>query len=213
MNDSTLIIDLLTKCYGGRQVLHVKGLQLSGGLTLLLGPNGSGKSTLLRVLCGLEHPTAGDVGYFAAPGPRIYIPARPARLLLPWYSVSDNFDFFSRVRAGVGPQPPNSRSACDFFDQFVPAGLRTLPVHTLSLGQQVRVALACALAARPRLMAIDEALSALDVSVRGGIVSWLAEHTTSSHLVIATHDHELISQAAASGTPSITLAAPEAVAS
>ncbi len=154
-------------------VTALAGLNLTlapGELVALLGPSGSGKTTALRVLAGFEQP---DHGTVAVDG--LDITHQPANRrgmgmvfqafsLFPNLSVSDNVAFGLRVRGASGSA---RRSRAGELLELV--GLSSTAdryPHQLSGGQQQRVALARALAVEPRVLLLDEPLSALDAKVR-----------------------------------------------
>jgi sulfonate transport system ATP-binding protein len=158
----------LHKSFGRNQVLRGIDLHIAGGeFVAVVGRSGCGKSTLLRVLLGLEQPSG---GYFrfgsqadqATPLGAIRIMFQEPRLL-PWASVLAN------VEVGLG----NERSSADARERAI-ATLREVGLEerrddwpsVLSGGQKQRVALARALVSRPRVLAFDEPLGALDALTR-----------------------------------------------
>ncbi len=141
-----------------------------GELVALLGPSGCGKTTALRVLAGLEQVDSGEV---LVDGTDVVgVPANKrdmgmvfqAYSLFPNLTVQDNVAFGLRLR-GIGTAQRHKRAQ----DLLELVGLAThgkrYP-HQLSGGQQQRVALARALAIEPRVLLLDEPLSALDAQVR-----------------------------------------------
>lgn len=149
------------------------GLDLSvrpGEFLALLGPSGCGKTTALRMLAGFEHPDSGEVLVDGADVTRVPAHRRDAGMvfqsysLFPHLSARDNVAFGLRMRK-VRTAERRSRAAellelvglADKGDRFP---------HQLSGGQQQRIALARALALRPRVLLLDEPLSALDAKVR-----------------------------------------------
>jgi len=172
----------------------------AGQILAVLGPNGAGKSTLLRVLAGLTRPDGGrvaldgDVLDDPAAGVRVPPHERPIgmvfqdHLLFPHLSTVDNVAFGLRTR-GVG-----KAAARDIAMQWVQrmglADHAAAKPRALSGGQAQRVALARALAGEPRLLLLDEPLSALDartkLDVRADLRRHLAGYVGAS--VLVTHD-------------------------
>lgn len=170
-------------------------LDAEGGTTIaVVGPNGAGKTTLLRALLGLT-PRAharlrlGDTDVTALPAHRrgvAWVPQDGA--LFPHMSTLANTAYGLRAR-GV-PRAEARRSAQEWLDRLGVGHLATRRPAQVSGGQAQRVALARALAARPRLLLLDEPLAALDQTTRSQV-----RHTLRRHLegfggvcLIVTHD-------------------------
>ena len=180
----------LDKSFGAKRVLRGVDLDVAPGEFLaIVGRSGCGKSTLLRVLAGLEAPSGGR----AAIDGGAARPSEVARLmfqeprLLPWSRVLGN------VEVGLGRLrgTPDGRSQA--LERLAEVGLRDRARDwpaVLSGGQKQRVALARALVSRPRLLALDEPLGALDALTRiemQGLLErvWLEQRFTA---VLVTHD-------------------------
>lgn len=138
---------------GGTRI--VDGLDLSiaaGCTTALVGASGCGKSTLLRLLAGLRAPQAGSI--HGVPDRRAFVFQDHA--LLPWLTLAQNVLLPGRYRAGceADPGPILARLGLDEHAHKLPAAL--------SGGQRMRASIARALAARPQVVFLDEAFSALD---------------------------------------------------
>ncbi|MCX6503101.1 MAG: ABC transporter ATP-binding protein [Microbacterium sp.] len=161
----------VTKEYGPTRVLHGIDLDIAPGeFVSLLGPSGCGKTTLLRILSGLEPLTAGTVLMGGSDVSRVPVNKRDIGMVFQSYSlfphlrVSENTAFGLRRRR-VGAADAARRAA----DALALVGLDHLAdryPHQLSGGQQQRVALARALVTEPRVLLLDEPLSALDAKVR-----------------------------------------------
>lgn len=161
-------------------------LRLDAGETLgLVGPSGSGKSTLARVVMALESPDAGTVRLEGTDLARL-APAALRRLRRRWSMVFQDpgAAFNPRTTAGAAVAVPlrvhglehgAARIAALFGQVGLDPALAARPIHALSGGQRQRVALARAMATAPSLIVLDEAVSALDASVRLDILRLLVE--------------------------------------
>jgi len=161
---------------GGDFSLHVTLELPSRGVTALVGPSGSGKTTLLRALAGLEHvPGRIVVDGLVWQDDTSFVPSERRRVgyvfqgagLLPHLSVGANLDYAER-RAGLGPfardEIVRSTGVAPLLDRR--------PMR-LSGGEAQRASVARALLGQPRLLLMDEPLSALDGDARGELLGWL----------------------------------------
>lgn len=179
--------------FGGRshEIKAVKDvtLALKHGETLaIVGESGSGKSTLARMLVGLEAATSGemrivgkDVAVLRAEGPRAfgriiqYVFQDPVASLNPRKSVGATLDTPLRLLRGYDQARRRTRMR-ELMDAVrMPSDSLERYPHEFSGGQAQRIAIARALAAEPRILVLDEPVSALDVSVQAQVLLLLED--------------------------------------
>ena len=177
----------------GSRGTAVDGVSLSvsqGEVLGILGASGSGKSTLLRAIAGLESLDAGAISWDGADLGAVPVHKRGFALmfqdgqLFPHRNVFDNIAYPMRIaRTGTS-------RVSDLLDLVGLPGYEKRQVRSLSGGEQQRVALARALAASPRLLLLDEPLSALDRELRERLAGDLREilTATGTTAIFVTHD-------------------------
>ena len=188
----------LAKSYGSRSVLSDVDLVVpEATLTAILGASGSGKTTLLRLVIGFIEPDEGTVslgGIVVADAGRSHVPADKRAIgyvaqegaLFPHLTVAENVAF--------GLPRSERKNAARIGETLDLVALdrdyATRRPHELSGGEQRRVALARALAPRPRVVLLDEPFSGLDAALRAetreAVLSALSSEGTTS--VLVTHD-------------------------
>ena len=187
----------LTRAFGAARALDEMSLDIAPGeLVALLGPSGCGKTTALRIVAGFEYADAGQV---LIDGKDISgVPAAKRDMgmvfqsysLFPNMSALDNVAFGLRMRkVGGGARRKRAGELLDMVGLSDQAGQYP---HQLSGGQQQRVALARALAIEPRVLLLDEPLSALDAKVRLQLreqIRTLQQRLGTTTLFV-THDQE-----------------------
>ncbi|MFD4423102.1 ABC transporter ATP-binding protein [Agromyces sp. NPDC058484] len=176
-----LVVDGLEKHYelDGAEVPVVKGVTFTiepGMFYSLLGPSGCGKTTTLRCVAGLENSNGGRIsldGKVLSTGTEHVSPDKrdigmvfQNYAIWPHMSVFDNAVFPLRVSAGKLPKHEARKRAMEALELVQLDGFAHRPATALSGGQQQRLALARALAHRPRLLLLDEPLSNLDAKLR-----------------------------------------------
>jgi putative spermidine/putrescine transport system ATP-binding protein len=170
----------LTQCaktFRGTRVLEPLDLQIGAGETLvLLGPSGCGKTTTLRMIAGLETPDAGGrIAFGDDDVTALPIERRQVGMVFQSYALFPNLT----VRGNIGYGLKIKRVAADLARQRVDELLAMMrltahadkPIDQLSGGQRQRVALARALAMQPRVLLLDEPLTALDARLRDALRS------------------------------------------
>jgi molybdate transport system ATP-binding protein len=150
------------------------------GITGIFGPSGSGKTTLLRCIAGLERATDARIvvdGQAWDDGPRgIHLPThrRPLGYVFQEASLFDHLDVAGNLRFAQRRAGTPDAGLAELVALLGLAQLLQRRPHELSGGERQRVAIARALATQPRILLLDEPLSALDVPRRREILPWLA---------------------------------------
>ncbi len=192
-----LSFDQVVKDYGATRALH--GLSFDIGereFFTLLGPSGCGKTTLLRLIAGFESLTSGRIALQGEDVSTLAPAERPVNTvfqhyaLFPHLSVHDNVGFGLKM---LGWDDARSKRRVD--DMLAMVKLSDFADRRpaqLSGGQQQRVALARAMAPEPRVLLLDEPLSALDLKLRQAMRSELKQLQQASGItfVFVTHDQE-----------------------
>lgn len=203
-----LLVDGLSKTYSskGRSVAAVANVSfsLNRGETLgLAGPSGCGKSTIARLIMRLMPPETGRVMFDGHDW--LNLSARDLRharqqMQMVFQDTQSAFNPRSTVEAAIAeplrihrvvpPQDRHAEIARLLVRTGLPAEFARRPVLDLSGGQRQRVAIARALASRPSLLVMDEAVSALDVSVRAQILQLLVsiQRETGVACLFISHD-------------------------
>jgi putative spermidine/putrescine transport system ATP-binding protein len=187
----------LTKSFGTNTV--VKGVDFAfdkGEFISLLGPSGCGKTTILRMIAGFERPSSGTILVdgqdltHLKPNQRRLGMVFQAYALFPNLNVADNIGFGLRI---AGMPAAERRARVDEMLKLIGlTGLEKRFPYEMSGGQQQRVALARALAPRPRLLLLDEPLSALDARIRVTLRDEIRaiQRELGITTVFVTHDQE-----------------------
>lgn len=187
----------LTKLYGGKAAVQDVNLEVQPGeLLSLLGPSGCGKTTTLRMVAGFEIPDAGSIHIGAQDVTKVPAENRKVGMvfqnyaLFPNLSVAGNVGFGLRV-AGWDKRKLEARVG-ELLEIVGLVGYDKRNVTTLSGGQRQRVALARALAPNPRVLLLDEPLSALDAKIRVELRTELRrlQLTLGVTTLLVTHDQE-----------------------
>ncbi|MCW2527164.1 MAG: spermidine/putrescine transporter ATP-binding protein [Pseudonocardiales bacterium] len=185
------------RIFGAQPALDGLNLTIHGGEMLaLLGPSGCGKTTALRLLAGFDQPTRGEILVDGRDVSRIPANKRDMGMVFQSYSLfptmnaRDNVGFGLRMR-GQGPSIRRKR-ADELLDLVGLSDYIKKYPHQLSGGQQQRVALARALAISPRVLLLDEPLSALDAKVRAQLRDEIRRIQLELGVttVFVTHDQE-----------------------
>ena len=187
----------LSHSYGSVQALHGIDLDIAGNeFFALLGPSGCGKSTLLRSIAGFETPAEGEILLDGEPLTRLPAHRRPVNMMFQSYALFPHLSVEKNVAYGLEAEGLGKAEV----RRRVGEALETIGLTKfarrrpgqLSGGQRQRVALARAIVKRPRLLLLDEPLSALDRKVRAEMQLELKrlQHEAGMTFVVVTHDQE-----------------------
>jgi thiamine transport system ATP-binding protein len=190
-----LLVEDLTKSFGDVAALSGVSFALAEREFLsLLGPSGCGKTTVLRLIAGFEEPDRGEI---SLDGQRLRgVPPELRKIgfvfqnyaLFPHMTVAKNVAFGIRFQRGADPR----QRTAELLEKVGLAGLENRRPSELSAGQRQRVALARALAPAPRLLLLDEPLSALDAKLRESLREELRhlQRELGVSTLYVTHDQE-----------------------
>ena len=182
-----LTADIDKQFDGGPRVEASLRIPAGASITILFGPSGAGKTTVLRCIAGLEKLTSGKIIFDGQEWTNLAPQKRPAGYVFQEYALFPHL----RVRENIAYGVKGRSDAVDRVAQMLRVSdlLDRWPSE-LSGGQQQRVALARALAREPRLLLLDEPLSALDAATRDHVRSELANLLRRFGIpaIVVTHD-------------------------
>ena len=195
-----LEVDGLSKTYRGEAAPVVRDLSFAldaGRIMVLLGASGCGKTTILKLIAGLEAPDAGTVAIDGAPMEGLAPERRPVAmvfqkaLLFNHMTVAQNVSFAPRVNRTMR-KDVLARRTDEMLELVGLAGMGGKRATELSGGQEQRVSLARALMVAPKLLLLDEPLSALDAALRENMQAQIraVRDATGVTMLVVTHDQQ-----------------------
>ena len=199
MTDQRAMIELsdVEKYYGDYHALRRITMEIhEGEFFSLLGPSGCGKTTLLRTIAGFEEVSSGTVLIDGRDMGRVPPNKRPTNMvfqsyaIFPHLSVAENVGFGLR-RSGLSTEE-KTRAVGEALEMVGLDGFGARAAHALSGGQRQRVALARALILKPKVLLLDEPLSALDKKLREQMQVELIklQRQVGITFILVTHDQE-----------------------
>lgn len=199
----TFAIDVrsVSKSFGSgeRSVLAVDDVSLAireNEFLTLLGPSGCGKTTLLRMIAGFDHPTHGQILLDGSDISGLPPFQRPVNTVFQNYALFPHMTVAQNIGFGLEMQGKSANEVGTtvgrMLDLVQMSALKDRRTDQISGGQQQRVALARALAPHPKVLLLDEPLSALDYKLRKEMQLELKrlQHETGITFVFVTHDQE-----------------------
>ncbi len=195
MTEPMIAIRAVEKSYGIYKALHAVSLDVAKGeFFSLLGPSGCGKTTLLRSIAGFETPNAGDIRIDGESVIGKPPNERPTNMVFQNYAIFPHLNVAENVAYGLKrlklSPAEEKRRVAEALDQVRLGSYGERRAQQLSGGQRQRVALARALVLRPKVLLLDEPLSALDKKLREEMQVELRalQRAVGITFVLVTHD-------------------------
>ncbi len=197
MTEHGVEIDGIRKSFGSVNVIEKISFSIRAGeFFSLLGPSGCGKTTLLRMIGGFEVPSAGHIRIDGQSVEGLPPEKRPTNTVFQSYALFPHLTVAQNIAYGLRSLKHNKaeqdRIVAESLDMTRLTNLGNRKPHELSGGQRQRVALARALARRPKVLLLDEPLSALDKQLREEMQIELRriQRQVGITFIFVTHDQE-----------------------
>ncbi len=185
------------KYYGDYHALRgINGTIRAGEFFSLLGPSGCGKTTLLRTIAGFEGISSGVIMIDGKDAAGIAANARPTNMVFQSYAIFPHMTVEENVGFGLRKDPRSkeekAKAVAEALEMVGLKGFGKRAAHALSGGQRQRVALARALILKPKVLLLDEPLSALDKKMREHMQVELIklQRQVGITFILVTHDQE-----------------------
>ncbi len=194
---STIEFRNITKKFDDNLVLNNINLTIEDGkLITLLGPSGCGKSTLLRCLAGLETVTSGQIILNGVDITEMNPKDREIGMVFQQYSLFPNMNVYNNVAFGLRmkktPENEIKEKVTKAIDMVALTGREKAMPHELSGGMQQRVALARSIVTEPKVLLLDEPLSAIDAKLRKSLQNEIRRIQQEMKIttIFVTHDQD-----------------------
>jgi ABC-type Fe3+/spermidine/putrescine transport system ATPase subunit len=190
-------LDSINKSYDGNAVVKNISLEIEAGERFtLLGKSGCGKTTLLRMIAGFESPDSGTIFIEGQDVGSLPIEKRPVGLIFQNYALFPHMSVYDNIAVGLRVRKQSETEIAKRVDELLEItrlkALRDVRPGQISGGEAQRVALARAVINRPKILLLDEPLSALDLSLRQHLRVELVEMQKELAItfLFVTHDQE-----------------------
>lgn len=190
-----LRLEHIKKSYDGTTILNDINLEIADGeIVSILGPSGCGKTTLLNLILGMTEADSGKIIFNGEDITNTPMEKRGFNIVFQDYALFPNLNVAKNIRYGLRNKPGISTDK-EVEDLIQLLGLREhlgKKIDQLSGGQKQHVALARTMVMKPRILLLDEPLSALDGVIKESIKEKIKEIAREFHLttIIVTHDPE-----------------------
>lgn len=190
-----LILNNIKKSYEGTDIL--KGISIDvkdGEIVSILGPSGSGKTTLLNIILGITDPSGGEIIFNEKDITKLSMEKRGFNIVFQDYALFPNLNAYNNIVYGLKNKPNTStkEEVQELIDLLDLRKHMDKNIENLSGGQKQRVALARTLVMKPKILLLDEPLSALDGVIKESIKERIKKIAKEFNLtiIIVTHDPE-----------------------
>ena len=190
-----LKLENIKKIYDGKEILHNISFDVNDAeIVSILGSSGSGKTTLLNIILGIREPDSGTINFNGINITRLEPEKRGFNIVFQDYNLFPNLTAYENIVYGLRNKPDiSSKEDIDDLIQLLELGDHLdKKIGQLSGGQKQRVALARTLVMKPKILLLDEPLSALDGVIKESIKDRIKTIAREYHLttIIVTHDPE-----------------------
>ena len=190
-------LDSISKSFGGKSVIENVSLEVEAGERFtLLGRSGCGKTTLLRLIAGFETPDSGTISIAGQDVGSLPVEQRPVGMIFQNYALFPHMTIYDNIAVGPRIRKHSESEIAKRIDELLEIthleALRDVYPGQISGGEAQRVALARAVINRPKILLLDEPLSALDLSLRQHLREELVEMQRALDItfLFVTHDQE-----------------------
>ena len=189
---SYLECNQIRQSFGSKFSLDVSFSMEKDELLCIIGPSGSGKSTLLSLIAGIDNPKSGTIVIDGEDITHTPIQKRHIGMVFQDFSLFPTMNVGQNIEYGMKGNIDKEKRTRELLQLVGLEGYENRKVHELSGGEAQRIALARAIAAEPRILLLDEPLSALDAPLRKRIRTIIRQihEKTGTPMLYVTHDRE-----------------------
>lgn len=189
---SYLECNRIKQSFGSKFSLDLSFSMEKGELLCIIGPSGSGKSTLLSLIAGIDNPQSGSITIDGEDITHMSIRKRHIGMVFQDFSLFPTMNVEQNIQFGMKNSDRKEERTKELLELVGMEGYGKRTVHQLSGGEAQRIALARAIAAEPRILLLDEPLSALDAPLRKKLRSVIKQihEKTGTTMLYVTHDRE-----------------------